>query len=117
MVLANDPAVQLYDLSDQDRSAVPILFEAAAKAADIATVPAADIARLQWWNPPADEHAIAIVTAQAIATWRLWLHRHVEQTGNHASRDYALGQLEKWLEANPLPLVDRLGGSLPEARR
>jgi len=117
MALANDPAVQLYDLSDQSRSADPISFDAAANAAGIATVPAADIARLQWWNPGGDEQAIAVVTAQAIATWRLWLHRHTEKTGNPASRDYALGQLEKWLEANPLPLVDRLGGPLPEPHR
>ena len=107
--LGSAAAEQLCDLSEATGPNESGSFEATAGNAGIATVPAAVVAELQWYGPLFEEHATAVLGQQAIATWRLWLHRHVEQNGNATWADAARAQLERWLATKPLPLLDRHG--------
>ena len=113
--LGSAAAEQLCDLSEATRRCETEPFEATAGKAGIATVPATVVAQLQWYGPLFEQHATAVLGQQAIATWRLWLYRHVEQTGDVAWGDAARVQLERWLETKPLPLTDRNGDPLPLA--
>lgn len=114
--LASAPPERFCDLAQRtfDKALVP--FELACERAGIDTVPASEIANQTLWSFAVTEHMTAILSLNAIATWRLWLAHHADVSGHWQACAAASAQLDFWLEQHPLPVFDRHGRRLPTSR-
>lgn len=114
--LASAPPQRFCDLAERTWAKTLVPFELACKRAGIETVPASSIVTQTLWSFAVTEHMTAILSRNAIATWRLWLAHHADTSRHWQACASASTQLDFWLEQHPLPVFDRHGRRLPTSR-
>lgn len=112
--LADINADQFCDLTERNWNGGVVPFEAACARASIDIQPADDRLQQSWWATTMIAHLEAVVSAQAVAAWRLWLHGHAARAGSPRTCRDAEADLAAWLENNPRPATDTIGRLLPQ---
>ena len=91
------PGHRLCDLMQNRKEGQPLPFEIAAGRAGIPVMPADPARDLGQFMSFGDEQSITIVN-HITATYRLWLDRQIELSGDVRARENALDQLFSWLD-------------------